>query len=121
MKIQKDLLNKLSFPDFVVQKMTFFESKKRIDIYIDGAYLDINEGKLFGSGHLFFYDYKKIESKLYDNDKWIVLMPKNYDSLKSIEEFSYMKGDIYIKGFGKKTGKWIEYKIVSPKIEADCS
>ncbi|NGX30332.1 MAG: hypothetical protein K940chlam4_01178 [Candidatus Anoxychlamydiales bacterium] len=119
MKIQKALLKKLSFPDFIVQKMTFFELKKRIEIYLNGAYLDINDGKLFASGNLFFYDYQKIEAKLYDNDKWIDLNPQNYDSLKSIEEFIYINDNVYIKGFGKKTGKWIEYKIVSPKIEAN--
>ena len=43
MKIQKALLKNLSFPDFIVQKMTFFELKKRIEIYFNGAYLNLSQ------------------------------------------------------------------------------
>ena len=119
MKIKQNLLNKLSFPDSDVQRMLFFESKKRIEIYLEGAYLDIDGGRFFDSGNLFIFGYKGIEAKLYDNDKWKPLGIKNYDPLKSIEEFVFREENIILRGFGKNTGKWVEYKIISPKIEAN--
>jgi len=119
MKIKKYLLNKLSFPDFEIHKMIFCKSKKRLEIFLDGAYLDIDGGKIFSKGRLLFFDYKKIEAKLYDDNKWKTLLFNDFDSLKSIEEFSYSKGNIYLRGFGNKTGKWIAYKLTSTKIEAE--
>ncbi len=62
-------------------------------------------------------DWKSIEISMYSSDKrnWITLNEDNYDSLKEINESEYNE-NLILRGFGKQTGQWIEYKIASPKL-----
>ena len=119
MNIENNLLNKLSFPDFMIKKMVFSDKLKVIEIYIEGDYLDIKGGMFLKNGKIILKNYKRIIAKLFDNESWKMLTSCNYDELKSLEEFIYLDSNIILKGFGKNTGKWIEYIIFKPLIDVE--
>ena len=118
MEIPENLLNKLSFPDFEVEKMVFDKSKNKIHIHVFGGFLDIDEGIILNKGVLYIFNYTQIIGRLYCNNKWKSLVLNSFEPLKSIEEFIVDKDIMYLRGFGKESGYWVEYKILNPQINA---
>jgi hypothetical protein len=118
MKLNQNMFNKISFPDYEILKMEVNLENKIIKIEIEGAFLDISEGLFLKRGLIIFNDFNRLEMKYYDDNLEIFVLMKNRDLLKSIDEFIYDKSKTILKGFGKQTGKWIEYHIFGAKIEA---
>ncbi len=117
MKIQKKLFSKISFPDFEMYKMNVSLIERKIYISIEGAFLDNSKGIVLGQGEIMIKNFSDIEIKLFNDDKIKSLNSKDIDILKSIDEYIYEENKIIFKGFGKNTGKWIEYIIYDPSIE----
>jgi hypothetical protein len=119
MKILKEDLNKLSFADYAIEAMALDIKMKILDIKIDGASFKLNENwKKLGMGTIKIFDWKKIAISMYDSkgQKWVNLGESNWDNLKEICEIE-LNETLCLKGFGKRTGQWIQFDILSPKID----
>jgi hypothetical protein len=118
MKLNQNMLNKISFPDYEILNMDVNLENKIIKIEIEGAFLNISEGLFLKRGIIIFDNFNNLEIKYYDDNLRKFFLMQNIDLLKSIDEFIYDKSETILKGFGKQTGKWTEYHIFDGKIEA---
>ncbi|WP_330986201.1 MULTISPECIES: hypothetical protein [Enterobacterales] len=104
--------NKLSFPDFSVLE-TKWVDKSHCIISLNGAVLESGDHvKQFDncSLHIEFWDDLNITCYDHDLAKWV----KQSDELNDICEMTF-NNDLIIRGFGMKTGLWVEYLFKSPK------
>lgn len=117
--LNKNQMKYLSFPDFGVEKVEFIPKEKKLIIVVEGAYLDENEGQLLGKGTLFFNEWEDISFRKYDfnADTWSVVNESDFEPLKDICEEKFDGSTVYLCGFGKLSGQWMEYKIQNAKIQ----
>lgn len=83
-------------------------------IEISGAWLESDSGgKELGKRTLFFSDWKELDIRQYypDANQWIKLSCSSFEVISDICEFDYLNQQIYLRGFGKKSGLWTEYKM----------
>jgi len=110
-------ISKLSFPDYAVLDINWIDTSHCI-ISLNGASLEQNNHvKHFDGCKLYieFWDDLKISCYNHELAKWIV----QKDDLIDICEITF-DSDFIIRGFGMKTGLWVEYNFKSPKnIYAD--
>ena len=99
-------LNLLSFPDSQVLEIKINTENKLLSLSVDNAYLDQNAGVNTDSGILTINDWEQFETKIYSSEgEWC----NDFDELKDIGEFLVSDGQIKLRGFGKRTGQWVEY------------
>jgi len=121
-KIQRFLLPYLSFTDFNVINLNLSLKNKKLTIFIDGAYLNINNGIYFEKGLLRFTNWESISIRKYDYHfkTWIHLNEiENVESLENICKTSFSKSHVILSGFAKKSGQWMEWEITHAKIVAE--
>jgi len=121
-KIKKSLLPYLSFHDYPIESIELLYKEKRLKFFIDGAYLDINNGIFLGKGTLTFANWESISMKKYDFriKKWIQInVAENMDPLDEICESSFSKSRVILSGFAKNCGLWMEWEITHAKIVAE--
>lgn len=115
-------IRNLSFPDFDVEKMQFSPEKKTLKIYVEGAWLDEDEGGgELGNGVLFFSNWEFIEIKRFEyiTKNWCQVEEVDPEFLKDICEFKFLNSSVALCGFGGKSGEWLEWKITNSKMYAE--
>lgn len=119
--LNNDEIEKLSFPDYHVEFIHIDDLKKIAKIETDGAYLLSTEGIRLKKCELTIKNWQSIDIALYraSTKQWENLSLSNIDNLSDICEFEYGK-DIIFRGFGQKTGQWIELKFKNSSIEVKC-
>jgi hypothetical protein len=121
--LDSDKIKKLSFPDFEVENMEFSPQEKRLRICVAGAWLDIADGILLGEGTLFFDAWENLLITRFDpiTEKWSNIMEGDFsfESLKDICEVKVFDSTIFLCGFGRKSGKWMEWKIINARMHAE--
>ncbi len=120
-KLEFEHLSKLSFPDFNILKINLNFDEKKMVIFVDGACLDDQKGvsKQLGKGELRFSNWQSFSVRLFNHESntWIFLPDTNLELLKDICEFQHRNDIFYLRGFGIKSGRWLEYKIEHPHID----
>ncbi len=104
-------IQQLSFPDFNVTGVKFDPACRYLEIAIDGAFFeDRSKGKLLNYGKLCFSHWEDFKAAQYNStsDNWSPLPLNCIDNLKDICGFKYIKGKVYIEGFGKTSGLWTQ-------------
>ncbi len=99
-------LSLLSFPDSQVLKININIENKLLSLSVDNAYLDRNSGINIDGGILTINDWEQFEAKIYSSEG---VWSNDFDELKDIGEFTVSDEQIKLKGFGKRTGQWVEY------------
>lgn len=114
-------MEKVSFPDYNVDKMEYFPEKKIIRIFVDGAWVTtgFREGYELGKGVLFFNDWESLTVKRYhkDVDKDVEEIPN--ETLADLCEVIFSDSNAILRGFSKKVRHWMEWKIVNVKMHAE--
>jgi hypothetical protein len=118
--INEKLISNLSFPDYRVKNFQFLPEKKELKIDVDGAWLDIKSGIPLGPGFVFFRNWNSLFIRALDGktDSWHNIEILKYDILDEINDFTVENTVITLSGFGKKTHKWIEWRVENPEIIA---
>ncbi len=111
---------KLSFPDYEVKDMRFDIASRVVEIETDGGYLAINGGMSLKFCKLKVKDWLAMSAALYraKTKKWEKLSLGNIEDLSDICEFVYGK-EIIFRGFGSRTGQWIEIIFSGATLEVE--
>lgn len=119
--LDETTMKNLSFPDFEVEKIEFSSEEKKLKIYIEGAWLDLNGGCQLGRGILYFNDWEDFSINRFDpqTEKWSHINASDVDPLKDICEVKFSDTFICLYGFGKQIGHWLEWKIQKAKMHAE--
>ncbi len=120
--LDENIIKNLSFPDFDIEKIAFFPEKKILKIFIEGAWLEVDGGSLLGKGVLCFYDWADFSISRFDPyiKNWSKVEElTNVEPLKDLCEMKFANSIIYLYGFGKQIGYWMEWKIQKPKMYAE--
>ena len=114
-------MQNLSFPDFDVEKIEFVPEEKKLKICVEGAWLDIDEGSQLGRGILYFSDWENLSISRFDPqaEKWSYLNEPAIEPLRDLCEVKFTDSTIFLCGFGKQTGHWMEWKIRKAKMHAE--
>ncbi len=122
-RFEIEQLQNLSFPDFNVIGVLFNPAEKYMQIEVDGAWFENlgSTGKELGNGTLIFKSWRNLEIWQYDSDlnTWVKMHFDAFECVKNICELIVGKNQICIQGFGKKSGKWLEYRIHSPQVQLE--
>lgn len=112
MEILKRKLSLVSFPDFAVISWRIDIGERCMVIMTDGAFLDEGDGQSFVRAELSFSKWKWLCFRYFDahSEKWHKCS-YDYDALKDICEFDVSEAQIKLRGFGRRTGQWIEIEI----------
>ena len=119
MKITIEDVNQVSFLDSVVLDGLFEFSKRHLILIVESAWLKAGDGRVeLGCGTLAFQNWKQFEMRSYDASKnvWGFLYDNDFDRIKVICDFEVSGEVVYIRGFGERSGLWIEYKITSAEL-----
>lgn len=121
MKLRVDDYENLSFSDFDVIDVKFDALEKNLLITVEGGFLQKSEdiGINLGIGKLSFTAWVNFEVQQYvsKDSCWINPPLEGFEKLKDICESFLQDGNVVLRGFGKQTGFWTEYKIFSPVVE----
>lgn len=120
-KLSAGMMPHLSFPDMQVQKMDFFPRKKILNIFVEGAFLDIDNVGLIGSGVLYFSEWESIAIRKYDSnlETWLDMPDAEAEQLGDICEFVFNGVEVCVCGFSKSESDWSEWKIINPRMHAE--
>lgn len=121
MKILKEYFSKLNFTDHIVNSMLLNFKLKTLELKTDGVSLKSNDKwKELGEATIKISNWKSIMISIYETKekKWKNLDESNYDTLKEICEADF-NNNMILRGFGKKTGQWLQYEIISPMVDID--
>lgn len=120
--LTKSEIQNLSFPDYKIENMKFDIPNRIIEIITNGGYLSINGGIRLKSCRLFVKNWQSIEVKLYrtQTKQWEKLNTDDMEKLIDICEFEYGEKIIF-RGFGAKTGQWIELVFFNAILEVESS
>jgi len=113
-------LQKLSFPDSVVEDMVINISNKELKIKTDSGFLSINGGIELNSCRLIVKNWQSIRATIYHakTKKTENLDLGNIDKLVDICEFEFGE-EIIFRGFGAKTG-WLEIVLSKAFLQVEC-
>jgi hypothetical protein len=120
--LDENIMKDLSFPDFEIEKFEFSPERKILKIFIEGAWLNIDRGSLLGKGVLCFNDWTNLSISRFDpcteiwsnvNELTIV------EPLKDLCEIKFANSTVYLCGFGKQSGHWVEWKLQGPQMHAE--
>ena len=119
--LDEKTMKNLSFPDFDVEKIEFSPEGNELKIFVEGACLDINGGSLLGKGILYFKDWENLSMSWFDpnTEKWLDVNEAAIEPLKDLCEVKFVDSTIYLYGFGKQFGYWMEWKIQKTKMHAE--
>lgn len=119
--LDEKLMKNLSFPDFDVEKMEFNPEKKTLKVFVTGARLEIDGGLLLDNGFLFFWEWGNLSIIRYDHviDKCFELEFSNAEELIDLCEVKWLNSDVFLCGFGKQIGQWVEWRIFNTKMHAE--
>lgn len=119
--LDEKAMQNLSFPDFDVEKIEFVPKEKKVKIFVEGAWLDIDGGFQLGRGILYFSDWENLSISRFDphTEKWTYLNELAAEPLKDLCEVKFADPTICLYGFGKQTGYWMEWKIQKAKMHAE--
>ena len=112
MEILKHKLGLVSFPDFAVLSWRIDIGERYMVIITDGAFLDEGNGQGFIRAKLCFSKWDWLCFRYFDAqvEKWYKCS-YDYDELKDICEFEVSEAQITLRGFGRRSGQWIEIEI----------
>jgi len=116
--LDKITMKNLSFPDIEVQKMELSFQEKVLKIFVEGACLDINgKGLKLNKGMLFFNGWKSLSISKFNHvhENWIEVDISSTEPLNDLCECLFSELEVSLRGFGKITGEWLEWKIIRPK------
>lgn len=113
-------LQKLSFPDSVVEDMVINIPNKELKIKTDSGFLSINGGIELNSCMLTVKNWHSISATIYHakTKKTENLDVSKIDKLVDICEFEFGE-EIIFRGFGVKTG-WIEIVLSKAFLQVEC-
>jgi hypothetical protein len=107
------------FSDYCIESMSVDKDAKCILVKIDGALLVINDTyHEYEEVQIKIFNWDKICISLYENEekKWVEIQNTDIDTLEEINEIEE-NGNLILRGFGAKTGKWLEYVIEKPMVK----
>lgn len=116
--IDRKEFDRLEFADHPIEKMEIDFLKKEMIISTLGACVKINEEwKDFEKAEIKIFNWEEIKISMYDSSKkkWTKILSPNFDPLKEICEL-VVNSNFTICGFGKKSGFWIQYEVISPNF-----
>ncbi len=119
--LDEEMVKKLSFPDFAIEKFAYSLNEKKVAITVEGAWLDRDRGYELGRGTLYFSDWKKLSISEFDSetDTWSDLNPSTIETLKDICEMKVTDASISLCGFGQERGCWVEWEFEEAKVWAN--
>lgn len=121
-KLNFDEIKHISFPDFKVISIRIDIKNKVLNLSVEGIWIENKSGigKELGSNVFNFIAWKEFQIRKNSENltEWVNVSTENFEGLKDICEFQLLGEEIYLKGFGNQSGLWVEYKIVSPLVEA---
>lgn len=115
-------MKQLSFPDCIVEEMNFDIPGKTVKIKTDIGYLSSDSGVKLKNCEIIIRDWSELKVSLYRaaSKQWEKLDVNQIEKLVDICEFEYGK-KIVFRGFGKKTGQWIEVVFLDGMIKVNCN
>ncbi len=119
--LNEDMMKNLSFPDFEVEKIQFSPQEKILEIFVEGAWLDIDGGIKLGRGVLFSKEWQSLSINRFNpiTEKWSTVEEFSPEPLRDICEFKFFDSTVSLYGFGKHVGQWIEWRIVNAEMHAE--
>lgn len=120
MTLNADMMTFLSFPDFEVIKMDFKPCDKALNIYMEGAWLDLNGGEKLGKGVLLFENWISLTIQTFDStlEKLTTVDLEKFEPLRDICEIIFTNSSVTLCGFTKYTGLWTELNIYNASMHA---
>ena len=117
----QETIRSFSFPDFEIEKIQFSFDKREIKIFIEGAWLNMGQGVQLGKGILYFNNWEKFLINRFDpyKEQWIHLNKSVIESLQDICDLKFSDSTVYLYGFGKETGQWLQWKFKKTEIHAE--
>ena len=118
--LTKAEMQNLSFPDYKIENMKFDIPNRIMEIMTNGGYLSLNGGIRLKSCRLVVKNWESIEAKLYrtQTKQWENLDASDIEKLMDICEFECGEKIIF-RGFGAKTGQWIEFIFSKAILEVE--
>jgi len=110
-------LGLVSFPDYTVTLWKVDAEIRKITIITDGAFYNDAERLSFDRAELTFSDWTSICVRYFDaqGDKWRGCS-YDYDDVKDICEFDCFPKKVLLKGFGRRSGQWMEFIITGGTV-----
>lgn len=123
MKLDEKMMKNLSFPDCEIEKFEFFPKEKILKIFLDGAWLDIDDGCQLGKGFVSFDEWENLLISRFSpkTEKWSPVDELTAEFLSDICEVKFSSPIVSLYGFGEKIGHWMEWKIYKAKMHAEFS
>lgn len=109
--IHRPQLSQLSFPDYEVLKWSWDPSGRRLEVQMDGAWLDENGGQKLGPGPLIVEAWVDACVEAYDSqsETWSdVAVPPDM-RLKDLCEVSFDEEVMVLCGFAVGSGAWTRF------------
>ena len=121
MHFSESMIKQLSFPDFEITVMDWSFERRKLVLQLEGAWWNADGGMLLGRGSLVFYEWEGIAVRKYDmiSRNWMDVGEGLVEPLKDLPDMTFSDATVYLFGFAKKSGQWMEWKIVRPKMYAD--
>lgn len=120
-KLDNELMKGLSFPDFEVLKCEYDGKQRFLKIYVEGAILNSTEVRKLGKGIICFNNWLSLKVSRFDPhlDKWMLLENYSLEPLKDICEINFSDSTVFLFGFGRRLGHWIQWEIIEPNMYAE--
>ncbi len=112
MKVDKQDIDDVSFPDAIVSSFNFDPGNKSLCLVMNGACFDGLELPNFSYARLELNSWSNAHFNEFDplTDKWRAITPFD-DELKDICELKVENSSLFLRGFCRKSGLWTEIKI----------
>lgn len=106
--INMPTLAALTFPDFAVLGFRLDNGTPRLNIEMEGAWLDLDGGREIGRGKLVIEGWSAMSVSRYDHELWTKISDIAEESLKDICEIEFGPSTT-LGGFSARTGLWTRY------------
>jgi len=119
--LDQNMMKKLSFPDYEVEKMEFFPQTKTLALVVDGGWLDVEDGVQLGKGVLFFKNWENLLIRRYNplTSIWTNVEELSAEPLRDLCEVKFFNSSVNLCGFGKELGFWLEWQILNTEMYAE--
>ena len=106
-----EVIRSLSFPDMQVREIEFVPEETILNVVVEGAWLEIDDGIELGLGTLVFTGWDAVSVNRFDakTEQWEKM--DFAEPLKDICEFRFQDTETCLRGFGKESNQWLEWKI----------
>ncbi len=121
--LDAEMMKHLSFPDCLVEKMELSHGKKHLVVMVDGAWLDLSGGQALGRGVLYFSDWSELMVRAWDHttETWSTLEGESIEILRELCEAKFDDKTACLRGFGERSGRWIEWKMDAVMVRSEFS